>query len=171
MSCTNPPTILDIEASGFGADSYPIEVGVVRADGERFCRLIKPHRSWVHWQQTAERLHGISRSLLMSKGEHPRAVCEDLNAFIDGQIVYSDAWVNDSDWLSKLFYCAGVDCGFRLSPLEAIMSERQYEAWDAALADCRLTSQEQRHRASADAYVIQQAYFQSRREHAPALRL
>ena len=36
------PTILDLEASGFGRDSYPIEVGYVLPDGSSFCSLIRP---------------------------------------------------------------------------------------------------------------------------------
>lgn len=159
MPCRLPPTVLDIEASGFGADSYPIEVGVVRADGQRLCRLIKPMDDWTHWQSTAEDLHGISRELLQRKGLNACVVCEQLNDFIEGQVVYTDAWVQDSDWLSKLFFCAGIECGFRLSPLESIMTEDQYESWDATLAGVRSRHSEQRHRASADAFVIQQAYF------------
>tara|TARA_Y100001951_G_scaffold105246_1_gene121039 strand:+ start:7658 stop:7939 length:282 start_codon:yes stop_codon:yes gene_type:complete len=33
------PTIIDIEASGFGAASYPIEIGVVRYDGANYSGL------------------------------------------------------------------------------------------------------------------------------------
>ena len=36
----------DVEASGFGSASYPIKVGVVTADGSRYCRLIKPFQDW-----------------------------------------------------------------------------------------------------------------------------
>ena len=36
------PTILDIEASGFGRGSYPIEIGFSAGDGVLFCGLIVP---------------------------------------------------------------------------------------------------------------------------------
>jgi hypothetical protein len=35
------PNIIDIEASGFGVDSYPIEVGIVLSTGQKYCALIK----------------------------------------------------------------------------------------------------------------------------------
>ncbi len=36
------PTVIDVEASGFGAGSYPIEVGVAFPDGRSWCCLIRP---------------------------------------------------------------------------------------------------------------------------------
>ena len=76
-----PPTILDVEASGFGSDSFPIEIGVKRSDGARFCRLIKPYQSWTHWNSEAESLHGITRDVLSQYGIDGREVCIQLNAF------------------------------------------------------------------------------------------
>ena len=58
------PTLLDIEASGFGRGSYPIEVGLARADGSVCAFLIQPQNEWTHWDPKAELLHGISRSRL-----------------------------------------------------------------------------------------------------------
>jgi hypothetical protein len=43
------PIIIDVEASGLGHGSYPIEVGFALADGETHCRLIKPEEDWQHW--------------------------------------------------------------------------------------------------------------------------
>jgi len=37
-----PPSIKDIEASGFGAGAYPIEVGYMTHHGKRRCSLITP---------------------------------------------------------------------------------------------------------------------------------
>ncbi|MCP4234821.1 MAG: hypothetical protein GY770_14780, partial [Aestuariibacter sp.] len=44
------PSIIDIEASGFGAHSYPVEIGVIREDGGKFCQLVKPYPDWTHWE-------------------------------------------------------------------------------------------------------------------------
>ena len=38
------PNIIDVEASGFGPHSYPIEVGLALGDGSKFCSLILPVR-------------------------------------------------------------------------------------------------------------------------------
>jgi hypothetical protein len=36
------PAMMDIEASGLDADSYPIEIGYVLPDGQAHCTLIRP---------------------------------------------------------------------------------------------------------------------------------
>ena len=40
------PAVLDVEASGFGRSSYPIEIGVVFPDGHAYCTLIRPESHW-----------------------------------------------------------------------------------------------------------------------------
>ena len=58
MSATalDAPTVLDIEASGFGRGSYPIEIGYCLPNGDTFCTLIKPEPEWQHWDAEAEKL-------------------------------------------------------------------------------------------------------------------
>lgn len=36
------PNNIDVEASGFGGESYPIEVGVALDDDTKYCALIQP---------------------------------------------------------------------------------------------------------------------------------
>jgi hypothetical protein len=45
-STSDPPAIIDIEASGFGPDGYPIEIGVALSSGQTFCALILPEPEW-----------------------------------------------------------------------------------------------------------------------------
>ena len=123
------PNIIDIEASGFGNNSYPIEVGVITSEGRRFCRLIKPLESWTHWDDSAESLHGISRHHLDKFGVEPQRVCVQLNAFLQNTTVYSDGWTVDSSWVRRLFDEAGVAMTFRVSPLELILCEAQMNIW------------------------------------------
>ena len=66
------PAILDMEASGFGRDSYPIEVGYVLPDGRTRCTLIRPAPHWVHWDPAAEQLHHIPRAAVR-RLHHARA--------------------------------------------------------------------------------------------------
>jgi len=73
------PAIIDLEASGFGRGSYPIEVGVALADGSVFSELIRPPEHWVHWSEDAEAIHGITRPQLMEHGKTPREVAMQLN--------------------------------------------------------------------------------------------
>ena len=49
------PAIIDIEASGFGRGSYPIEVGFALPDRTSYSFLIKPAQSWTHWSEDAEK--------------------------------------------------------------------------------------------------------------------
>lgn len=155
------PTIIDIEASGFGSESYPIEVGVVTYLSQRYCRLIKPEQDWQHWSGDAEKLHGISRDLLHDKGIRANQVCSELNELLLGQTVYSDGWVVDYPWLIKLFYVAGMEMKFTLSPLENILTEGQMEKWHDTQEVICANSECQRHRASSDAEMIQNVYMQT----------
>ncbi|MCW8109476.1 hypothetical protein OPS25_13280 [Alteromonas ponticola] len=152
------PTILDIEASGFGAHSYPIEIGVVTGEGERYCSLIKPFSEWQHWDEEAEQIHGIPRSELIHNGQQGREVCLTLNRLLMGQTVYSDGWAVDYSWLRKLYAASGLAMGFSLSPIEMILNEKQLEGWSIIKQGVLAKMKTPRHRASADAQMIQTTY-------------
>lgn len=158
MLKTNAPSILDFEASGFGSQSYPIEVGVVRHDGKKYCSLIRPFEDWTHWDTHAEALHGISRSHLLAYGRPAAEVCQKLNHLLEGQTVYSDGWVVDNPWLIKLFDYARVRQTFKLSALDFVLNERQMANWRLTKEEVMASREEARHRASADAEVIQKTY-------------
>ena len=149
------PIIIDVEASGFGRGSYPIEVGIALSDHTTHCYLIKPEPEWLHWDDNAESLHGISRKLLEEKGHPADEVAECLNHLLVGQTVYSDAWSYDSSWVGKLFDAAGLLQGFKVETLRKVLTDRQMAIWEPNKV---LVSDElalQRHRASSDALLIQ----------------
>lgn len=161
------PAILDIEASGFGRGSYPIEIGFVTADGAPFCGLIRPEPDWLHWDVAAEGLHGISRELLHSHG-HPAAwMAEQLNARLRGQTVYCDGWGQDYPWLSRLYDAAGLQLAFRLDDLRRLLSEAEALRWRAVTEAVRHRQQFTRHRASSDARVLQLALVEIKNGTAP----
>jgi hypothetical protein len=107
MSRSTPPAFLDIEASGFGRDSYPIEIGFVLPDGDAWCTLVRPEPDWTHWDPAAEALHGISRSLALRHGRPAVDVARELNRRLGGLTVYSDGWAHDYAWLALLFEAGG----------------------------------------------------------------
>ncbi|MDT0593444.1 3'-5' exonuclease [Glaciecola petra] len=154
----NLPTIIDIEASGFGPHSYPIEVGVVRQDGNRFCKLIKPFEDWTYWDQEAEKVHGISHSLLTKTGISGVQACLELNAFLASSEVYCDGWVVDLPWINKLFSRAGISMSFRVSSLEMILKSHQMERWHQSKEQAIEILKLSRHRASNDALIIQKTF-------------
>lgn len=155
------PTIVDIEASGFGSRSYPIEIGAIKANGERYCALIKPLDDWQHWSADAEAVHSISRSLLYERGKPADQVCTELNHFLGEVTAYSDAWAHDSAWLNRLFFSARVQPCFHLSPIEMIASEAQLLLWDETKKQLMKELGIKRHRATRDAHLIQQTYLRT----------
>lgn len=149
---------MDIEASGFGSGSYPIEIGVVLEDGDAYCRLVRRAAGWEHWDESAESIHGVARDILDVHGRDPCEIATDLNEMLWGKTVYSDAWSYDLSWLGLLFTQAGLAQTFRLESLRALLSEAQAERWSAVR---RKVTQElglRRHRASADARILQLTY-------------
>ncbi len=151
-------TIIDIEASGLHADSYPIEVGVALASGERHSMLICPEESWTHWDSSAESLHGIARDTLLEYGKPAAEIAERLNTLLEAQQTYSDAWVVDKPWMVKLFEAAQLPMSFQLSTIEQVLREAQILQWDAMKKQVTDDLGVRRHRASHDAWIIQQTY-------------
>ncbi|MSR13532.1 MAG: hypothetical protein EXR86_03010 [Gammaproteobacteria bacterium] len=152
------PGIIDVEASGFGRGSYPIEVGVALANGEIACFLIKPLPEWTHWTSEAEALHGISRGLLLTRGRPAAEIALELNSLLGSRVIYSDAWGFDSSWLALLHASCEIPASYRIDALTRLLSEAQQIAWADLKNNARVQLQLNRHRASADALVLQRAY-------------
>ncbi|MEF7612729.1 hypothetical protein V4F39_02325 [Aquincola sp. MAHUQ-54] len=161
------PCVLDVEASGFGRHSYPVEVGVALPDGRALCTLVRPQPEWTHWDDAAQHLHGISRETALLHGRSARAVAELLNTELEGRTVYTDAWAHDYVWLATLFEAAGLRPRFRLEHLRMLLDEAQTSSFDdarrAASEELRVT----RHRASNDARTLQLAVMRLR-QNAPS---
>lgn len=156
------PMILDVEASGFGRGSYPIEVGFVLPDGTPQCTLIRPADHWMHWSDEAEALHQIPRTHLLKYGKSCYEAARWLNGHLRGHVVYSDAWGNDLSWLGTLFDEAELPQLFKLEALTCLLDQDQMKRWaDTRAAVCRRINMN-RHRASTDARVIQLTYYYSR---------
>jgi hypothetical protein len=149
------PTVLDVEASGFGRNSYPIEIGYVLPDGHTYCTLVRPEPHWQHWDAQAEGLHHISRTLIETRGLPAIEVATRLNTELAGQTVYSDGWANDYSWLGILFDAAAMTPAFRLENLRALLSEAEADLWHTVKAQINAERGPHRHRASSDARVLQ----------------
>ncbi|GED23006.1 hypothetical protein QWY79_05920 [Halomonas sabkhae] len=153
------PTLLDIEASGFGRGSYPIEIGLARADGSVCAFLVHPLDEWTHWDPKAELLHGISRARLEREGYPVRQVARWLNDELsDIGIAYSDSWGYDNTWMSLLFHHAGMLPAFRLEALRRLLSETQMERWSDTKEAIIREQGVLRHRAGEDARLLQLTY-------------
>jgi hypothetical protein len=154
------PCVIDIEASGFGRHSYPIEVGYVLSDGRAVCMLVRPGAAWTHWDTDAELVHGISRQTLQTHGRGAGEVAARLNAELAGQTVYCDGWAHDYPWLAALFEEAGTQPAFKLESVHALLGDEPLSRLDAARRDALVALGLQRHRASNDARALQRALAQ-----------
>lgn len=151
------PCVLDIEASGFGPGSYPIEVGWALADGRTRCTLVSPAPHWTHWDAGAEQVHHIERSALLRAGRPAAEVAAMLNADLAGLTVYCDGWAHDYAWLGALFEEAGQVPAFKLESVRRLVDAEQLPRLDQAQRSARQILGLNRHRASADARALQHA--------------
>ena len=148
------PVIIDIEASGFGRGSYPIEVGYHMPDGRSWCSLVLPADDWTHWDPAAEKVHGIARDLLFQHGRTPEEICLALNAALRNLPVYCDAWAYDYVWLNRLYDAAGLPLTYRLQDLRELLGECEQRCWHETRARIEQLLQLRRHRASGDARIL-----------------
>ena len=151
----SPPPFIDVEASGFGSASYPIEVGLALPDGSAFCTLIQPQPDWDHWDAVAEKIHGIERDVLLRHGRSAAEVAREINERLRGQTVYCDSWYHDFNWLSRLYDAAGTSPSFHLEDLRALLNQEQTDNWRATKESVLNEFNLPRHRASNDARVLQ----------------
>lgn len=158
----NAFTILDMEASGLGEDSYPIEAGFIVA-GEPVglpalstsTFLINPASvpSWTAWDEVAEDRHQITREELVA-GLSPDAAVAILNDRLRGQVVLVDSLPYDSFWLKRLYAAAETTPTFELRAVEDLLRERGGQT--AVDAYHRLVEeQDVAHRALPDARQTQ----------------
>jgi len=155
---TIAPPIIDLEASGFGRGSYPIEVGYALEDRQVKSYLIKPAPSWLHWSEDAEKIHGIPRDLLLKEGLTPREIALKMNDELRGKILYSDAWSYDSSWLGRLFDEAELVQRFRIETINRLLTPEQMECWHETKKNLWQEFGIERHRAANDVRVLQETF-------------
>lgn len=148
------PAFIDFEASSLDLiASYPIEVGICMPDGALHSWLIQPHARWQDWSDSAERIHGISRTRLKQEGRPAGEVAQELNQLLCGQ-VFCDAWTFDSFWLHRLYRAAGQTPTFQLESISMLLDPAHVRQWSGVrqrvIADLGLPV----HRAANDALIL-----------------
>ncbi len=154
--------MLDIEASGFGSDSHPIEVGFVLADGQTYCSLIRPAPTWTHWDPQAERVHHITQETVMRHGREVTEVATQLNERLRGLTLYSGGWARDCVGLGALFAAAGMTPSFKLDDLRTLLTDQEAAFWNVVKQQITTEMRLQRHRASSDAKILQRTLMRLR---------
>ena len=152
------PCFIDVEASGLGRGSYPIEIAWSMPDGSIESHLINPAfiPHWTHWDDYAEEtIHRISRDLLAREGKSPVWVAQRMNTCLDGITLHSDAVDFDDDWVSTLFKAARVEPAFWIIGIETLWASpciRQVIAAD--LEQCSQTGAASILQACHDAALV-----------------
>jgi hypothetical protein len=102
------PAFIDIEASGLGEHSYPIEIGWVFPFGQERGLLIRPAASWTFWSAIAEEFfHQISRKDLLREGITVEEAVAQIEDALVGHEVYSEDPELDGWWLGRLSQATG----------------------------------------------------------------
>ncbi|MEE9494711.1 MAG: exonuclease domain-containing protein [Gammaproteobacteria bacterium] len=101
--------LLDIEASSFSDNAYPVEIAWGNEEGiESYLLDPSSVESWQDWSQRSEAVHGISQIMLASDGHNPREIYRKLDDIFSTKTVYSDEPEFDLHWLSafeRIFGC------------------------------------------------------------------
>ena len=147
---------IDLEASGLGADSWPIEVGWCFPDSAPCAHLIRTAPAWkdAAWDPKAEALHGVAREELARAGAAPEDVCDALNGALSGVRVYSDAPDWDGFWLYRLYQAARMRQAFELWDFRDLFAHLTFDQINDARAQASAVAPH-RHRAAADVLHMQ----------------
>jgi hypothetical protein len=127
---------LDFEASSLNDDSFPIEVGWVFEDGREEAHLIRPAPAWTDWDATAASIQGITRALLISRGEPHDVVARRLLDELAPHSVFVSAPSWDGKWLSVLLRAAGLPRhAMRFRDSDEAMSEAARQGLAGSVAE------------------------------------
>lgn len=143
--------ILDVEASGFDPESYPIEVAFTNLKtGESDQFLINPGfaSDWDYWSEAAERVHGISLDALSRSGVSP---CEALYRLekLSNQQVFTDAPRFDELWLARLYDEMQDKPRYMLQDIRSLVAKENQEAMEREMETISPP-----HRAMADVEML-----------------
>ena len=108
-----------IEASGPGADPFPIEIGWCNAQGHGASHLIRPAPHWKMGKYAPQAAHRITREELEERGKPASEVARRVARVFepDRALVLSDFPQVSQVWLDSLFAVGGVATRVRLEPL------------------------------------------------------
>ena len=154
-----PIAFIDLEASGLGAASWPVEVGWCFLDGAPTSMLVRPDENWPDdaWDPAAAALHGLTRGELKKRGAPAQTICNAMNEALAGAVVYSDAPDWDGFWLYRLFSAAKARQAFQVFDFADLFEAAPPVQYEKARAAAR-KSAPHRHRAKDDVLHMRALY-------------
>jgi DNA polymerase III alpha subunit (gram-positive type) len=153
--------MLDVEASGLGHSSYPVEVAFASSTGAQANFLIKPTTDWLEkgeWDKSAEKLHGLSQQQLLQKGDNIVSVAQQLNKYLCSKLVLCNDLTFDGFWLTQLFQAANTSVTFHLIDLSDLFDFWGEEKAHLYKEEYGKTLNTNEHRALPDAKRFVKAY-------------
>jgi hypothetical protein len=126
----------------------------VRSDSRLVC-VEEWLDDYLKWDPAAEKMTGISRSMLLQTGYPANQVAIWLNHDLADLTVYSDARIFDTRWIDQVFHVAEIKRRFKIVQVERVKTR-----WDidkkVFMAYCKsqfstLHGDDKPHRAEADA--------------------
>lgn len=153
--------VLDVEASGLGHSSYPVEVAYASSSGREESYFIKPTSYWLEhgeWDENAERLHGLSHQQLLQQGDNIVSVALQLNKYLCGKLVMCHDLTFDGFWLTQLFKAANTSVTFHLIDLSELFDFWGEEKAHLYKEEYGKTLNTNEHRALPDAKRFVEAY-------------
>ncbi len=112
----------------------------------------------------AEKIHHITNEKLLRHGKPIAKVAESLNKLLTYHTAFAEGWVVERPWIQMLFAEAGLEMSFRLKNLDSITSNEQQAIWESVNNEVVARNNLQRHRASTDAWIIQQTFIQTAKQ-------
>lgn len=116
---------IDIEASGLGDNSFPLEIGWTKDGIDIHEFFIKPHVSWdiEEWDPNAENLHGISKDFILENGINSIDIALIMNEHLSGYTLLSDSHLNDIKWINKLFVSNEIKREFKIVSIDLFLNK------------------------------------------------
>ena len=140
----------------FEARNFPVEIGLMRSDGEAFCSLVKPELDWKA-APDVENVRDIGPGAALRDGAPVSTIAAALNSHLSGTTVYSEHPDLHRAWLSIVFKAADMQMEFDVESLDSLLSASQKDIWSATTRRVAQMLSFTRKRASADARILQTA--------------
>lgn len=149
---------LDIEASDLYG--YPIQVGIIKENGETFSEYIVPHEQWVDdfiWSYNAQCIHGITPEKIYKDGLSLVEIAEKLNDFLGFDVLYADSNF-DLIWMSMIFEYAEIKPTFKTVFLFDVFDKNILENWSSVFFSKQKETGLRVHDALNDAILNQMTF-------------
>lgn len=148
---------IDIEASAL-FNGYPIQIGIIKKNGEQYSKYIKPHEDWInelYWDFNSECIHGIEENYLINEGSSISLVAKELNNFLKEEIVYCDS-IYDIDWINLLYEYAEIKKTFSVRLI--FKDFNVIDNWEEYFHKTKIDLKLQQHDALNDSKIIQETF-------------